>query len=83
MQMRVLIAQVPERDVLLAELLQIVARHPGNDVFVVAIETPWGQRAMRTARTVDSWDRRLWSEIEDLLGEELRRADDWDDGEDL
>ena len=75
MQMRVTVEQVPNRDILLAELLEIVARHPGNDVFVVAIETPWGTRMLRTARTVDSWDQGLWSKIEDLLGSEITRDD--------
>ena len=75
MQMRVLIEQVPNRDVLLAELLQIVSRHPGNDVLVVAIETPYGTRMLRTARTVDSWDQGLWCEIEDLLDAEISRED--------
>ena len=83
MQLHVHIEQVPNRDVLLADLLEIVARHPGNDVFIVAIETPWGTRLLRTAKTVDSWDQRLWSAVEELLGEEIERAGDWDDDEDL
>ena len=78
MRMRVLIAHVPDRDVLLAELLQIVARHPGNDVLVVTIETPFGTRQLRTARTVDSWDQGLWCELEDLLGGEVERDGDED-----
>ena len=83
MQMRVLIEQAPNRDVILAELLQIVSRHPGNDVLVVAIETPWGTRMLRTARTVDSWDQGLWSAIEDLLDAEIEREGDDDEDEDL
>lgn len=82
MQMRVHIAQVPDRDILLAELLEIVASHPGNDVFVVAIETPYGTRLLRTAKTVDSWDQRFWSKLEDLLGDELGRPDAWNDEDD-
>lgn len=67
---RVTVAQVPDRDVLLADLLKTVARHPGNDVMQVAIETPYGTRTLRTAQTVDSWDPGLWSEMETLLGDE-------------
>jgi len=67
---RLSVAYVPNRDVLLADLLKAVARHPGNDVLEIAIETPYGIRTVRAARTVDSWDPGLWSEVETLLGVE-------------
>jgi len=82
MEIRVMLAR-QNRDVLLKDVLQIAADHPGNDVLMVGVRTAYGLRVLRAARTVDRWDPDLRRQLAELTGATVLELDDDDEDCDL